>query len=361
MRKLIIAAVIAAAVAIPAAATTKYQVSFLGNANSTTGVSLNDLGHVVSYAFTPQFDLVSTLNAGGQSIALGGLGGGNTRASDLNNFDQVVGGSSISKGGASHAFLYSSGAMNDLGTLGGANSNAVAINNAGAVVGVSDVAGADQHAFLYTAGGGMKDLGTLGGNYSEAMDVNANGDVIGRSLTANSEMHTFLYSNGVMTDLTATAGLPTDASYLRFGGNGEILGQALDPWFFQTTSFTYANNQYTAYPNDVIIDKNGGGTTVLNSQGWGGWVQNGTEKLLFSDVIDAAYGQPGWADVGGAVSINALGQILAFGTADDASGASVNYTLLLTPVPEPETWAMLAAGLGLLGWRLRRKHQAATA
>ncbi|OYY95110.1 MAG: hypothetical protein B7Y41_05030 [Hydrogenophilales bacterium 28-61-23] len=27
----------------------------------------------------------------------------------------------------------------------------------------------------------------------------------------------------------------------------------------------------------------------------------------------------------------------------------------LTPaVPEPETWAMLLAGLGLLGWRARR-------
>jgi hypothetical protein len=30
-----------------------------------------------------------------------------------------------------------------------------------------------------------------------------------------------------------------------------------------------------------------------------------------------------------------------------------NFTL--TPVPEPETWALLLAGLGLVGWQLQRR------
>lgn len=36
--------------------------------------------------------------------------------------------------------------------------------------------------------------------------------------------------------------------------------------------------------------------------------------------------------------------------ADDIAGAQFLYG---APVPEPETWAMLLAGLGLMGWRLR--------
>lgn len=38
---------------------------------------------------------------------------------------------------------------------------------------------------------------------------------------------------------------------------------------------------------------------------------------------------------------------------------NIQYTLQGAPVPEPETWAMLAGGLGLMGWRLARRKQAA--
>ncbi len=36
--------------------------------------------------------------------------------------------------------------------------------------------------------------------------------------------------------------------------------------------------------------------------------------------------------------------------------AGGSLTLTLAPIPEPETWAMLLAGLGLLGWRLTRRR-----
>ena len=39
----------------------------------------------------------------------------------------------------------------------------------------------------------------------------------------------------------------------------------------------------------------------------------------------------------------------------DLTGASVEVSFVSAPVPEPETWAMFAAGLAWTGWRLRRR------
>jgi len=59
----------------------------------------------------------------------------------------------------------------------------------------------------------------------------------------------------------------------------------------------------------------------------------------------------GWSNI--MVSdINNLGQISGTGTINGATRA-----FLLTPVPEPETYAMMLAGLSLLGFVRRRKHQ----
>lgn len=39
-----------------------------------------------------------------------------------------------------------------------------------------------------------------------------------------------------------------------------------------------------------------------------------------------------------------------------SAGASVRLSVEVTPVPEPQTWAMLLAGLGLVGWAMRRRN-----
>ncbi len=92
------------------------------------------------------------------------------------------------------------GAMQDLGTLGGFYSAAYGINASGEIVGFASLNDDEEHAFLY-ANGSMEDLGTLGGDSSWAYGINSAGEVVGWAYTADSAQHAFVYANGSMQDL----------------------------------------------------------------------------------------------------------------------------------------------------------------
>src|SRR5262249_30238248 len=99
----------------------------------------------------------------------------------------IVGRSAVASG-ATHAFLYSGGAMFDLGTLGGVNSQANAINGsfgpAIRIVGTSELPGtAATHAFLFE-NGVITDLNTRlpagsGWILETATGINMSGDIVG--------------------------------------------------------------------------------------------------------------------------------------------------------------------------------------
>ena len=177
--------------------------------NYNYAYAINDNGEIVGscsfYGLLSFIGAFAFLDADGTPTGLalnftnlGTLGGLVSTAYGINNSGQVVGEAGMLNG-HSHAFLYSSGTMQDLGTLGGDFSAAYGINSSGQVVGKAGTLNGYSHAFLYGSGT-MQDLGTLGGNSSAAYGINSSGQVVGCA-AAGSGSHAFLYSGGKMFDL----------------------------------------------------------------------------------------------------------------------------------------------------------------
>ena len=59
---------------------------------------------------------------------------------------------------------------------------------------------------------------------------------------------------------------------------------------------------------------------------------------------------------------NVLLKLSASGTnavvsSNDLNRLDISFNAAVTPVPEPETYAMLLAGVGVIGWVARRRRQ----
>jgi len=320
---------------VPLAADPLYTVTDLGTlgGSSSYPTGLNNSGQVVGQSQTAAGLYDAFLYSNGVMQDLGTLGGkGRIVAYGINNSGQVVGSAPIASG-YDDVFLYSNGVMHDLGTLGlsgglavtadGINdsgqliaeatdgfltrtflySNGVlrdlgnlgsgftfptGLNNSGQVVGDSETAAGLTHAFLYS-NGVMQDLGTLGGLYSNAAAINNKGQVVGGSATADGTGHVFLYSNGVMQDLGVSCGPRA------INDSGQIVGVG------------------------------GSGHAFLCGKG---------VDIDLNSLIDPSLG----ITLGTPYGINDLGQILVQGTGPDENGPDA---YLLTPVPEPSSWALL--------------------
>jgi probable HAF family extracellular repeat protein len=246
-----------------------------------------------------------------------------SQTSALNDVGQVAGNAQYVLGERQRGFLYSDGVISIIPTFGGDWSFSTAMNNSGQVVGVATFADPEffnpmRHAFLYQDRV-TQDLGTLGGLISEANDINDAGQVVGWSETTpdfkSDEPHPFLYDNGSMTDLGSLGGLRALA--LGLNNLGLIVGESE---FSIDLPF---DNHAFLYLNGSMVDLN--------------------------DLIDPV---TGWRLVS-AIDINDANQILGL-ACSDAACASVRLDVI-SAIPEPHVWAMMVAGLVLVGRRRRRE------
>jgi probable HAF family extracellular repeat protein len=188
--------------------------------------------------------------------------------------------------------------MKDLGTMGGISSYGSGVNDAAQVVGTFVTADGLSHAFVTGPDGvGMADLGTLSGINSGASAINNAGQIVGTFLTAEHQAHAFFAdpNSNRFTDLGTLGGISSFARGINDAG--QVVG-----------SFHISPGENHAF----ITGPDGVGITDLN--------------LLIPHPQPVFL----WTQ---AVGINNHGQIVV--------EASI--------VPEPETYALLLAGLVLIG------------
>jgi probable HAF family extracellular repeat protein len=127
------------------------------------------------------------------------------QAYSINDSGQIAGYVPYASGPDGQTVIFNpDGSQIPLGTLGGNYSQPIQINNSGYVVGLSTVtSGGSSHAFLWTPSEGMKDLNNNSmATYSWAYRVNVRQEVVGGyQATSSSPGRAFIYSNNTMKDL----------------------------------------------------------------------------------------------------------------------------------------------------------------
>jgi probable HAF family extracellular repeat protein len=329
--------------ALPAAVS--YTVTDLGTLGSTLSlpIGINSSGQVVGYSNYNSSYYHGFLYSSGTMTDLGTWGGHYSDAYDINDSGQIVG-SSTYLGDSGHACLWAAGTTTDLGMLpGDAGSMATAINASGQVVGVSNK-GTTYRAFLYS-GNTMTDI-SHGYGYSFAQDINNSGQIVGSVGASQFDAsYAFLLNGGTMTNLGRGAAMAINAT-------GQVVG-----YDGNYHAFRYSNGTMTSLgalggnssiPEDInasgqIVGYSAVGTTVHAFL-----YENGTITDL-NTLIDPT-------SAGGiltyAYGINDSGRIIA--RVDTSGGAT--HAVLLTPLPEPSTFALLgisAIGLLVCAWRRR--------
>ena len=245
-----------------------------------------------------------------------------------------------------------------------------AINNAGTIVGVSlQATDAGAVGFVRAADGSYANVDPATGGimsvFSEATGINAAGTVVGfytAELTTDPQatpVYGFIDRSGAFTTFDVPADVGQQTQLLSINASGTLAGTyyGLGADSLNIHGFLWSQRSGFVYPDRGAAP--GSEVRAVNDAG----------DFIYADVIvDLAsplgYDAAGYfvhdgvytpVDVPGAfttepLGLNNLGQIT--GAYLDDTGI---HGFIAQPVPEPASWLMMLAGLGLIGLMIRRR------
>jgi probable HAF family extracellular repeat protein len=287
-----------------------------------------------------------------------GSQGSTFNAMDLNELGQVVGtGGFAGVGTFAYIWDQTSGItlLDPLGKYAGsAYSVAMGVNNLGQVAGRTTGVYEPYGAAWWDVDRSIHALDRWG-SLSQAYDINDNGTVVGWRETGNvrrgfvwNETTGFIEIGTFGGSGSSAVGINEDGLVY---GDGESIDGASGPFIWTQTGGLVQ----LLTPDNSSGHARGANN---NSQVVGGVSFEGeTHAALwdgddFFDLKDLVSLEPGWT-LTEANDINDNGQIVG-----RAINGTSSYAFLLTPVsqvPEPETYTMMLAGLGLVGYMARRR------
>lgn len=302
------------------------------NGASISPQSINNLGQVSGYYYTYDSKLQQGAfytDTNGQGIIIDNGTKGNISAHGINDSGQIT----VNSEGKSFIFDSVTKTYTDIGVE-GAETFVMAINNNGQVTGWSETPELGKHAFVTGKDGvGMQDIGTLGGVHSLGMDINNKGQAVGFSNAKGWVNYNAFVTDEHGDNMINLGTFGGHSSISRaINDNGEVIGDSFlgDGTFPGIHSFLYSH----------------GGVTDLSTL----------------DVVLSA----GWTDIY-VNDINNNGQIVGSGSLNGVQqGFLLSYTpdtkfdpkpiFIPSPVPEPSTYAMLLAGLGIIGFMRSKRN-----
>ena len=343
-------------VSVAASAASRYAITDLGIAGSQTSASgLNNKGQVVGQSIVagqPSFGAywdpsISVV------ITFGTAGVVSSRPTSINDGGTIVG--NRENGTALQATIWNGFIPSALPALPGTTkSQAVDINNSGTVVGVSEFGSEPSVQATMWSGGIATALNPLvAGFNSGALAINQLGTIAGFAYDENG-IHPAVWAGPTPVALDVLPGNPYSLAYdindadIVVGTSGVnaavwhgVIPTALDDLPGALQSAALAIND-----SGTIVGE-GIGAYGNRAAEW----RDGVVYDLF-DESDAL--ARGWSSLYYGLDINEGGQIVGGGMIDGQ-----NHAFLLTPVPEPEIYSLMLAGLAALGVvaRLRQVPQ----